>query len=139
MRVNNFSMGTVSLLGWYADEDNNVSLTMNEFSNTWTLTRREHGVDVQTATSNAFPVDVNVTYEVELSLLNGEFVVVVDGVWLIGTVLGSGVEPQGTVGFRVTESEADFDEISAIVITPLNIFMDGFETADTSRWTLTTP
>jgi hypothetical protein len=42
-----FALGEVSLVGWYADGDNFVGLTMNEFANEWKLFQRVGGVEVQ--------------------------------------------------------------------------------------------
>ena len=140
MRVNLFSTGTATLYGWYEGHGDHVALTMDEFSNSWTLTQVVDGAVVQSASSNALPIEAHMVYDVELRFDGVDFVVTVDDVEILFMPPAAGSTPDGTVGFGVDSTDADFDEIMASVTTPsTRLFWDGFEPGDTSRWSAAIP
>jgi hypothetical protein len=139
MRVNIFAFGTATLYGWHRDEDTYVALTMDEFTNEWSLTQVVGGAVVQSQTSGFFTIEVGEIYDVEISFDGADFIVLVDDVQIISMPKAPGSEPDGTVGFSVTETDADFDEISASTVTRSGIFWHGFDHGDTSGWSSTGP
>ena len=140
IRFDIYSMGTVALIGWYGNSNNHVSLTMDEFANRWTLTQKVAGVDVETASSNALAIETGVVYDAEVSFDGDVFSVVVDGFQIITMPKAPGSIPDGTVGFGVWATVADFGGVSATTVTRSGVFFrDDFESGDTTSWTTTMP
>ncbi len=121
MRTNIFSQGLVTLLGWYLNDDNLVSLTMNEFANTWTLNQRVAGVDAETVSTNLLAIEVNQDYAVAVEFDGANFTVFIDGALALAMPAAPASVPDGTVGFRVSETEASFGEIMALTVTTGNL------------------
>lgn len=126
--------------GWYADDENYVALTMDEFADTWTLTQWVGGVDVQTDSSTAFLIETGVFYDVELSFDGTQITGSVDGVQVVDVVVNPGQQPDGTVGFGVFERSAELDQIEVSTVTPSRgLFWDDFENGDTLKWAAVMP
>jgi hypothetical protein len=80
-----------------------------------------------------------VVYDAEIDFDGTAFTVMIDDVGVITMPPDPGSVPEGTVGFEVFETDADFDEVKAITVTPSIFFADDFETGTTAAWSVTVP
>jgi hypothetical protein len=102
--------GSVSLLGWYTDKDNNVELMMKEGTDKWVLRQR---INRTVVAKRSAPAEIlpETWYEVAISFDGHDFVATVNGTPLITMPAASGSFPFGTVGFQVKATTGRFDEI----------------------------
>jgi hypothetical protein len=118
MRVNIFARGLATFFGWFVDDQNHVELVMDEFNNSWTLNQVAGGSMIATASNSSQPINANENYDVELSFDGQSFVVKVNQITLLSLPMAAGSSPDGTIGFRVSETDASFDLIQALTVTP---------------------
>ena len=91
---------------------------IDEFNNSWTLNQVVGGSAVATASTSTQPINPNQNYDVELSFDGQDFVVKVDTLPLLSLPKAADTSPDGTTGFRVSETDASFDLIRALTVTP---------------------
>jgi hypothetical protein len=141
--VDVFALGTVSLHGWYVDDENFVGLTMNEFANEWKLFQRVGGVEVQSAMTDTEAVLAGVLYDIDLAFDGDKISASVDGDLILSMTPWQGIAPSGTVGFHAADTIAVFDLITVLTVTdtagPTLLFGDGFEGGNLSGWSNHSP
>lgn len=141
--VDVFALGTVSLLGWYVDDDNLVGLTMNEFANEWKLFQRVGGVEVQSVMTDTHALLAGVLHDIDLVFDGDRISASVDGDPTLSMTPWQGIDPSGTVGFHAADTIAIFDLITVLTASapaePSMLFSDGFEGGDLSAWSSHSP
>lgn len=141
--VDVFALGTVSLYGWYVDDDNFVELTMNEFTNEWILVQTVGGVEVQSVVTDTEVILAGALYDIDLDFDGDKISASVDGDLILNMTPWQGIAPSGTVGFEAADTIAVFDLITVLTITgseePSLLFGDGFEGGDLSSWSSHSP
>ena len=141
--VDVFALGTVSLYGWYVDDDNFVGLTMNEFANEWKLFQRVGGVEVQSAMTDTEAILTGVLYDIDMAFDGNKIIASVEGDPILNMTPWQASPPSGTVGFHAADTIAIFDLITVLTMTgtaePSLVFGNGFEGGDLSGWSSHTP
>lgn len=144
IRVDNFSKGQATLFAWYEDDNNHVSVSLDEFRNKVIINRRVDGVDLIPPIERSIDILVGEQLDIELSrddAFSDVLVLTANGEALCPPVGSPSPIPicqldapplgVGTVGFGVTNTAASFDRISVIradgPAAPSVIFRDRFE------------
>lgn len=97
--------GSISFYPWYASDDYNVEVVMNEAKDTWTLKQTMHG-NVVAEYRLKSPIEPGVTYNLALSNNNGIFRLTLEsGLW----AQIAGIDLSGTVGIKAHGTIAEMD------------------------------
>lgn len=141
--VDVFALGTVSLYGWYVDDENFVELTMNEFTNEWILVQTVGGVEVQSVMTDTEAILAGVLYDIDLSFDGDKISASVEGDPILTMTPWQATPLSGTVGFHAADTIAIFDLITVLTVTstatPALVFADGFEGGNLNGWSSHSP
>lgn len=107
----------LTLLGWYRDAANHVGLSMNEFSNRWTLYQLDGGTrtSVSADVSKIIP---NRPYALRLVFDGGQYRAEVDAQPLLQMPL-LGAPPRGSAGLSLNNSNGHLDELRVSQVAPI--------------------
>ncbi|AVP99101.1 hypothetical protein C7S18_18855 [Ahniella affigens] len=125
----------LTLLGWYRDSANQVGVSMNEFSNRWTLYQLVGGTRVS-VTADVSKILPNHPYALRLSFDGNVFRADVDGAPLLQLPV-QGAPPTGRGGLSLNNSNARLSEfrVTRLAAMPVSngdlVFSGGFEAAET--------
>ncbi len=122
------SFDTLTLVGWYRDQNNFVGLSMDEFANVWRLTEVVGGVPF-TAEVPVAQILPNQSYDLTLQFDGSTFSATVDDELLLQLPRQSS-SPIGFAGFMVNDNNATFSELRVTGISKdlEFLFIDSFET-----------
>lgn len=130
--VSSSSFDSLTLVGWYEDDNNLVGLAMDEFANRWRLFQVASGV----VTESEVQVDEivpNTAYELTISYDGETFFAQVDGQTVTQLDRQAGTDPIGFTGFMVENNIARFEDLRVIgEVSDFNVLFEGSFEAPTA-------
>ncbi|GAB4199059.1 MAG: hypothetical protein Tsb002_34320 [Wenzhouxiangellaceae bacterium] len=134
LSASDINEAVVSLIGWYEDNENFIALSMNEFSNRWSLVQVTNGdfLSVSKLVDKIIPAQ---SYHLTIRYDGERFYGDINGVNLLQMPRHAGTDPIGYAGLMVVNNNAQFEELRLTgTSTTLEVLLqDSFEETQTGN------